>query len=57
MFTYKTDTNGYLIKFKAYLYIQSDLQKLVYKDIYTATLAAKLFKVLIAIIIIFDLKT
>jgi len=29
---------------------------LVYKDIYTITLVAKLFKVLMAIVIIFDLK-
>ena len=57
MFIYKINTNRYLIKFKAYLYIQGNLQKLVYKDIYTTTLAVRSFRVLIAIITIFDLET
>ena len=43
------------MRFKAYIYIQSDLQELVYKDIYAATLTVKSFKVLIAIIAIFNL--
>ena len=55
MFTYKTDTNGYLTKFKACLYVWSDLQESVHEDMYTTTLAAKLFRALMAIIVIFDL--
>ena len=54
-FIYKTNTNRYLIRFKAHIYIQGNLQELTYKDIYTATLAARLFKALIAIIAIFNL--
>jgi len=57
VFTYKTNTNGYLMKFKAYLYIQGNLQKLVYKDTYTITLVVRLFRALIAIIILFNLET
>ena len=55
MFTYKTNTNGYLTKFKAHFCVQSNLQESVYKDIYATTLIARLFKALMAIIIIFDL--
>ena len=43
------------MRFKARLYIQSDLQELVYRDIYTTTLAVRLFRVLIAIVTIFNL--
>ena len=56
VFTYKTDTNGYLIKFKAQLYIRGDLQELIYKDTYAVTLAAKVFRALAAIIAAFDLE-
>ena len=55
VFTYKTNINRYLIRFKDYLYTRGNLQELVYKDIYTATLAARLFRALIAIIVIFNL--
>ena len=43
------------MRFKAYLYIQGDLQELVYGDIYAITLAARSFRALIAIIAIFNL--
>ena len=55
MFTYKTDINRFLIKFKAHFYVQGNLQESVHKDTYAATLAAKSFKVLMAIVAIFDL--
>ena len=55
VFTYKIDTNRYLIKFKARLYIRGNLQQLIYKDTYIVTLAAKVFRALIAIIAAFDL--
>ena len=54
-FTYKTNTNSYLTKFKARLYIRGDLQELVYKDTYAITLAARLFRALMAIVAIFNL--
>ena len=56
VFTYKTNNNGYLIRFKACLYTRDNLQESVYKDIYTTTLAAKLFRALMAIIAVFNLN-
>jgi hypothetical protein len=44
------------MKFKARLYIQNNLQELVYKDTYTTTLVIKSFRVLMAIITIFNLN-
>lgn len=54
-FTYKTDTNGYLTKFKARLCVRGDLQESIYEDTYAATLAAKVFRALTAVITAFDL--
>ena len=48
-FVYEFDTDVYLVKFKARLYIRGDLQKLTLKDTYAATLAAKAFRALTAI--------
>lgn len=56
VFTYKFDSDGYLIKYKARLCVQGDLQKADYKDNYAATLAARTFRALIAILATFDLK-
>ena len=39
VFTYKTDTNGYLTKFKARLCVRGDLQESVHEDTYAATIA------------------
>ena len=39
VFTYKTDTSGYLTKFKARLCVRGDLQESVYGDTYAATIA------------------
>jgi len=55
VFIYKTNNNKYLIRFKACFYIRGDLQESVYKDIYTATLVAKSFRALMAIVAIFNL--
>ena len=43
------------MRFKAHLYIQSNLQESVYSNTYTITLAVRLFRVLMAIIVIFNL--
>jgi hypothetical protein len=55
VFTYKTDTNGYLTKFKARLCVRGDLQESVHEDTYAATLAARSFRALMAIVAVFDL--
>ena len=57
MFTYKFDTDGYLVKFKAHICIQGDLQRLSEKDTYAVTLAAKIFRAIMAIVAAFNLET
>ena len=54
-FTYKTDTNGYLTRFKVRICVRGDLQESVHEDTYAATLAARSFRALMAIVAIFDL--
>jgi hypothetical protein len=55
VFTYKFDEDGYLTKFKARLVVRGDLQQ-VYEDTYAATLAARIFRFLVALIAAFGLK-
>jgi hypothetical protein len=55
-FTYKTNNNGYIIGFKARLYIRGDLQFPEMEDTYAAMLAARVFRALIAICAYFDLE-
>ena len=55
VFTYKLDKDGFVIKYKARLIIQGDLQVLQFKDTYIATLAIYVFRLLIAIAIYFNL--
>jgi hypothetical protein len=55
VFTYKFDEDGYLYKFKARLVVRGDLQR-DYGDTYAATLAAKIFRCLIALAAAFDLE-
>ncbi|KAI1509646.1 Pol protein [Pyrenophora tritici-repentis] len=55
VFTYKFDEDGYLYKFKARLVVRGDLQQ-DYGDTYAATLAAKIFRCLIALSAAFDLE-
>jgi len=56
VFTYKFDTDGYLSKFKARLCVRGDLQQPIHQDTYAATLAAKAFRALMAIVAAFDLE-
>ena len=55
VFTYKLDKDGYLDKFKARLVARGDLQPTTEQDNYAATLAARVFRCLIAIAAQFDL--
>ena len=49
VFTYKIDTDGYLVKFKARICVRGDLQPRNDRDTYAATLAARIFRALMAI--------
>jgi hypothetical protein len=53
---YKTNDNGYIIRFKARLYIRGDFQFPEMEDIYAAILAARVFRALIIIYAYFDLE-
>ncbi len=57
VFTYKTDSNGYLIKYKARIVIRNDLQMVDPQDVYAVTLISKVFRVLMTLVAAFDLKT
>ena len=56
VFKYKFDDQGYLIKHKARLCARDDLQK-IEQNTYAATLAARIFRALMAIVNAFDLET
>jgi hypothetical protein len=57
VFTYKFDEEGYLLRYKARIVVQGDLEpKSLYEDNYAATLATKVFRALIAITAYFDLE-
>jgi hypothetical protein len=57
VFTYKFDTDGYLVKYKARICVRGDLQQQSkYQDNYAATLAARTFRALMAIAAAFDLE-
>jgi hypothetical protein len=55
VFTYKFDTDGYLERYKARICVRGDLQPPNNRDNYAATLAAKVFRALMAIVAYFDL--
>ena len=55
VFTYKFDTDGYLLKYKARLCVRGDLQQQTIHDTYAATLAARSFRAVAALIAVFDL--
>jgi transposase InsO family protein len=57
VFTYKLDTDGYLTKFKARICVRGDLQPRSNKDTYAATLAARIFRTLMAMTAAYDLET
>jgi hypothetical protein len=56
VFTYKFDKDGYLDRYKARICVRGDLQPPTEKDKYAATLAARIFRALIAIMARFGLK-
>ena len=56
VFTYKFDTDGFLLKYKARLCVRGDLQPTTKHDNYAATLAAQTFRALMAITAAFDLE-
>ncbi|EDN08977.1 predicted protein [Histoplasma mississippiense (nom. inval.)] len=55
VFTYKFDDDGYLVKFKARICVRGDLQPVSDLDTKAHTLAARTFRILLAIINAFDL--
>lgn len=55
VFAYKTNDDGYLTGFKARLVVRGDLQTSIFEDTYAATLAARVFRALMAITAFFDL--
>ncbi|KAF5197653.1 Transposon ty1-dr1 gag-pol polyprotein, partial [Thalictrum thalictroides] len=57
VFTYKTDNDGYLVKFKARMVIRGDLQIPTEKDTYAATLAMRVNRAVLSICAYFDLET
>ena len=56
VFKYKFDTESFLTKYKARLCVRDDLQS-TEQDVYAATLAYKIFKALMTIINVWNLKT
>jgi len=55
VFKYKLDSDGYLQKLKARLCVRGDLQ-ITEEETYAATLAARIFRALMAIAAAFDLE-
>jgi hypothetical protein len=56
VFTYKFDEEGYLLKYKARLVVRGDLQPKQDEETYAATLAARVFRFLMALAAYFDLE-
>ncbi len=57
VFTYKTDSNDYLMKYKARIVIKNDLQMIDLQNVYVVTLISKVFRILMTLVAAFDLKT
>jgi hypothetical protein len=57
VFIYKFDKEGYLAKYKARIVVQGDLQPRTDEETYVATLAARIFRLLIALTVYFNLDT
>ena len=55
VFSYKLDEDRYLDKYKARLVVRGDLCLSIDQDTYAATLAARVFRALMAIAAYFDL--
>lgn len=56
VFSYKTDDDGYLLKYKARMVVRGDLQIPTEKDTYAATLATRVSRAILAICAYFDLE-
>ena len=56
MFKYKFDTENYLIKHKVRLCAKENLQQ-INQNVYVVTLIIKIFRALMIIVVVFDLKT
>ena len=56
IFIYKFDQKEYLTKYKMRLIARDDLQR-TEQDIYAVILTTKIFRVLMTIVVAFDLKT
>jgi transposase InsO family protein len=56
-FQYKYDTNGFIVKYKSRLCVRGDLQRLTLQDTFAATLAGKVFRMMMALTAVFDLDT
>ncbi len=57
VFTYKIDSNDYLIKYKVRIVIRDDLQMINPQNVYTITLISKVFRILMTLVAAFNLKT
>ena len=57
VWTYKFDSNGFLIKFKARMCVRGDLQLPTLQETYAATLAIKTFRAMMAIMCAFGLES
>lgn len=55
VFTYKSDDQGFLFKYKARICVQGDLQPHTEEDLYAATGAYRTFRTYMAIVAAFDL--
>ncbi len=56
VYTYKFDADGLVTKFKARLCVRGDLQLMNSAETYAATLAARVFRFIMAIVAAFDLE-
>jgi hypothetical protein len=57
IFIYKNDSNDYLTKYKARIVMRGDLQDADSQDVYAATLASKVFRMLMTLVTAFHLET
>jgi hypothetical protein len=57
IFIYKSDSNDFLFKYKARIVIRDDLQKInKVQDVYVATFASKIFRMMMTLIVDFHFK-
>lgn len=55
MFTYKFDQDGFLVKFKARIYVRGDLETITHEEKRAATLAARTARIIFALVAAFNL--